>query len=213
MTPRLSSRSWRFSSRSALKPARMKPPSRFRFGSSSASAVGELPRDSPPSSAVSRAVISAISAGAPSAGQAARQADAPRPSRRPARHAAPPRSRGPPRSSARRDRARANVGNGPQAFAQTRPQHLPVLKERDRIEPRVDRGGIGQRAGKPGRQFAASGAGHRAVDGGEQAALLLAGRASASIPDWRGSPHRSQRTAPPPRPARRPQHRASARAG
>ena len=84
-----------------------------------------------------------------------------------------------------------DVGRGPQQrrahprAASRSPRRKPTASSRS-----GDRLGIAQRARQPRGKLARAGAGDRAVDGGEQAALPLARRASAAARGWRGSAHR-----------------------
>ncbi len=67
-----------------------------------------------------------------------------------------------------------DVGRSPQRAAQIDAQRLVLAQEGDRIETRGDRDRIAQGARQPGRQLARAGAGRRAIDGKQQAALPLA---------------------------------------
>ena len=145
MTRRLSSRRLRASSSAGKAPARTKPPSRLSSGSSSAS-VARRSRSSAPQSASSRG------AGARELGRQvrrrfenARDARPPRRGRRESRRdRAGRRGRGSSRDSERR-----KSGAPASAAAQRIAQRRRLDQEIERIEPLVDRVGIGERARQP----------------------------------------------------------------
>ncbi len=186
----------------------MKPPSRFRCGSSSASAarVGHGARHRRRQAAPA---IAAISAGAPSrlaepTGQVARRDQPAMQSAEIARTAAPQRQ---PRQGA------GDIGRGAQHIAQAGAQHLPVEQERDRVEPGVDLiglepadwpGGSPARAPRPTvtvRSMAASRLPCRRPPSDRVSSRLA--RVAASI----------MSRLPPPGPPRRAQHRLLADLG
>src|SRR5262249_20972317 len=73
------------------------------------------------------------------------------------------------------------IGHAFQALAQRLAQALVGDEGGDYVLARRDRRGIGERRRQPGRQQASAGAGARAVDGGEQRALALAGEAAQQL--------------------------------
>ncbi len=84
--------------------------------------------------------------------------------------ARPPTSEGEARHGAR------DVGSVTHALPHVLAQRVVLDEKLHRVEARLDRVPIGQRRGQPRRELARPGAGHGAVDGGQQASLPLARR-------------------------------------
>ena len=110
------------------------------------------------------------SRGRPSALAAMREACAKAMRRRAIARATAPRSRGPPRPNASRASARARSGAAFSSSRRSCRKPRLVGEIGDRVEPRIHRRRIGQRAAEPAGKLARAGGGDGAVDGGEQAA-------------------------------------------
>ena len=83
-----------------------------------------------------------------------------------------------------------DVGRGAQAARRSSRNTVSIAQEADGVEPRLDGGAVAHRACEPRGQLARAGRRHRAVDGGEQAALLAARARAQQLEARRGSPRR-----------------------